>query len=265
MRGPVRLAVAAIALLVLASPSGAVEIRRVESVGAVPATAAQAGGSAPRDAALQDGLFEAVRRVAIDLVTGGEPPAPEEEVLPRGMAVEVLGNDPLVYITRFRILEDRGERPALFVEDPEVETEYVVVTEVHVDVDRLRSRLSENGLLAMPSGESPRLLLEVTVEGVDRYDTFEIVREALIEAAGARSAMLIEARHGIGVFQVETEGRAPDLLNALLRLDRPGLRIAPLAAGERTVGIRVEWAPPEPAEAEPEATGAIDTPARKRY
>ena len=40
-----------------------------------------------------------------------------------------LGKNPLDYANRFRILEDRGERPALFTEIPGVSTEYVVLVE----------------------------------------------------------------------------------------------------------------------------------------
>ena len=94
---------------------------------------------------------------------------------------------------------------------------------------------------------------------------------ALIEAAGAPVAMLVEVEHGVSVFEVETERHAPDLLNALMRLDRPGLRIAPIAAGETSLAVLVEWDPPPSpdsaadAQLDADKAGKIDTPARKRY
>ena len=79
----------------------------MEAVGAVPLGAAAPRHSPPRDAALQAALSDAVRRVALELLPELDPG--ESATL----LDEVLGLDPLDYATRFRILEDRGPRPAL--------------------------------------------------------------------------------------------------------------------------------------------------------
>ena len=57
----------------------------------------------------------------------------------------ILGNDPLVYATRFQVVEDRGEGPRLFGSDLDVDTEYVVIVSVFVDRDRIRERLTRAG------------------------------------------------------------------------------------------------------------------------
>ena len=88
-----------LALALLLAPAAGAEIRQMEAVGAVPLAPDVGHVSPPRDLAVRMALNEAVRRVALDLVPDMEP---EEaaEFLP-----EVLGDEPLDYTTRFRILE----------------------------------------------------------------------------------------------------------------------------------------------------------------
>ena len=56
-----------------------------------------------------------------------------------------LGKDLLPYTRSYRILEDQGELPVLFNDVPGVETEYVVVVEVIVDLDRIAAALESAG------------------------------------------------------------------------------------------------------------------------
>ena len=110
---------------------------------------------------------------------------------------DALGNDPLDYADRFRVVEDRGERPALFSEAPGVETEYVVLVEAHVETSRIRQRLAAAGLLSRPSGDARRYRVRVVLDEVGSYGAYQAVR-TLLEEMGAqrivRLPMVAESR-----------------------------------------------------------------------
>jgi hypothetical protein len=132
-------------LLGLAGAAGG-EVRRVETVGSVPLPSG-AGAPGAREAALREGLAEAVRSIARDLLRASADADPKA-------VAHALGPLPGPYVLRQRVVEDRGERPALLAADPAVRHEYVVVVEAEVDVDRVRRRLSEAGLSPV-SGPGP--------------------------------------------------------------------------------------------------------------
>jgi hypothetical protein len=160
-----------------------------------------------------------------------------------------LGDDPLVYVNGYRIVEDRGERPALFVADPDAETEYVVVVEAQVSVDRVRNRLVERGLLAeAPMGQGERLSLRVTVDGLESYAAYLEVVDALRNEGGARSAKLLEASSGRMVFEVAADHGGPQMLAGLVQARRPGLHITPLLSQDHHLAFRAAWEPSTPAE-----------------
>jgi hypothetical protein len=245
-------------LVVAFAAAGAGEVRQVEAVGAVALGPRSADGSIPRDAAMQAGVFEAVRQVAMALLGGLEPiPHPEPGEEPgddpgsegvENILVEALGDDPFVYVNGYRILEDRGERPALFVADPDAETEYVVVVQAQVSVDRVRNRLIEQGLLVDTSaGQTERLSLRVTVDGLESHAAYLEVVEALTNEGGARSATPVEASSGRVVFEVQADHGGPQLLAGLIQARRPGLHITPLLSQDHLLAFRVEWEPPTPA------------------
>ena len=138
----------ALLALSLAATASARDIERVEVVGAVAVLPGAATSSA-REAAVRRALREAVNRTALALLA--QLPVSED-----GAGIElsgVLGADPLEYASRYQVIEDRGERPALFVTDPDAVSEYVVVVEVYLDLDRVRDRLRAAGLELAPSGE----------------------------------------------------------------------------------------------------------------
>ena len=147
------------ALWLLAAAPAPADLRETEAVGAVPLYADKRPASPPRDAAERKALSEAVRQVALQLLSAQDP----AEVEPRLGAA--LGADPKVYISRFRTLEDRGERPVLFSDDPQARAEYVVVVEAQVDADRVREALSRGGLPVTPAGEARRIRVRVEAEG----------------------------------------------------------------------------------------------------
>jgi hypothetical protein len=211
----------------------------------------------PRDAAISRALSEAVRRVALQLLSAQDP----AEVEPRLAAA--LEADPRLYISRFRILEDRGERPALFSDDAEARTEYVVVVEAMVVADRVRDALARAGLLSAPAGEAPLVRVSVEAEGLEDFASYRALRETLLEGVGVRSALPVELAPGRAILMVESELAGEALLEALVRSAPPGLTLTPLGIGPDRLQLRVALAP-ESAPAEPE-TPAIDTPIQNRY
>ena len=197
--------------------SNETEIRRLEVVGAVALHGRGNPRDTPKDRAVQEGLINGVARVGADLLLEGlliKPSAPNapdpDSPLPDLLAgttltwespvtsflpaqeieeervKEALGRSMVPYTRGFRILEDQGERPALFTQDPDAATEYVVVMEVQVEVARVRQRLEQMGLIQ--SAPLDALTgIELELSGLHEYALYQAVLELLagpgIEAA----------------------------------------------------------------------------------
>lgn len=251
------------ALLVagLASPVVA-DVRRVEALGAVPLDPDSPPTQSPRDSALRRALHDAVWRVALDELVGFDP-ADESS---QDALAEALGRDPRKFATRFRVIEDRGERPALFSEEPGIETEYVVLAEVHVDRDKVRERLRAVGLLSRPSGEARRYRVRIVLDEVGSYGAYQAVR-TLLEELGARSAVPVEMERGRAVLEVDGSRPPDSLVAALVRAAPPNLSIVPLGVDAEGVHLRARFlggaAAPDPG-AWSDAPG-FDTPGANRY
>jgi hypothetical protein len=226
-------------LLVAAGAARGAEERAVEGVGAV---AVKAGSKprpgAPREAALRAAIGEAVRQVAFELVPHLDPAA-------IGPAVErALGSDPRAYANRFRIVEDRGEGPARIVDEPGVETEYVMVVQAQVDVARVRQSLERAGLLAPASGaNSPRQRFRVVIEDLDGYAGYMAVR-TLLDELGVHGAVPVEMERGRAVLEVESRVAPEDLLDSLVRSAPPELRVEPVASDDTSITLRAHFVPP---------------------
>ncbi|MCZ6784151.1 MAG: hypothetical protein O7G30_12665 [Proteobacteria bacterium] len=256
MRTRVLLAVLALALSGL--PGGAhAEVRRMEAVGAVPVDPEARRGSAPRDAAIEEALRESVSRVASELLIDSDGLEDSDLSLE-----EILGSDMIPYTHRFRILEDRGPRRALFADQPGVTTEYVVVVEVHVDVERVKARLTETGLLHAEGARRTQRRVRVEVEGLSDYGAYEALRRSLIEVAGAQSVVPVEFERGRAVLMVESEDRAPDLFDRLQAHTPANLQVFLVRARSDALQLRLEWTPPEPGV--PAGPGASPTPGGSR-
>jgi len=233
-------AIAAALLLVAGLVSA--EVRRLEVVGAVPADADRPTDEPLRRAALEAALDEAVSRVARGLLAGPEGEAPDVDL------DEILG-EPTNYALRYRVLEERGERRALLVDDPDVAMEFVVLVEVHVDVDRVAARLEAAGLAAtLGTGHSFELeLLEVPSERA-----FAAVRRALVEQAGAESAVPVELETGRAVLRVEAAQGSKAAVSRLLAADLgPGISLQSLGSAGGTVRMRLFELPPETPPSDP--------------
>jgi hypothetical protein len=217
------------------------EIRRVEAVGVVPLIQSGPGSVDVLDQAVQAALREAVSRVARDFLMEAEPGEGEGEDL-----AAVLGKRMVPYTARFRILDDQGERPALFAEDPRVTSEYVVEVEVFVDAERVQQRLVEAGLLEPDPGRDAVSRIELEMRGLSGYGAYEAMRVLLTEQLGARQALAQSFEQGIAVLEVEIEGwnvDADSLAEQLLDRSTPELAIRPLELDQGRLVVWVDWSP----------------------
>ncbi len=244
--------------LCFAVPAGAADVRRVDALGAAPMAGEGRSRGSPRDEALRRALQEAVWRIAIEqLASAGAMP---EDAVVSG----ALGNDPLVYATRFQIVEDRGERPALFSDDPEIGSAYVVLAEVYVDVDRVRRQLSGAGLMGAPSGDAGgRFQTRVTLVDVQRWAEIQAVRTLLGEI-GAESAVPIELVRGRAVLAVESRHSAAELMVALRAVAPPELRLELLGAGPDGLELRARFLE-NSGSSSPARSSRFDTTGAKGY
>jgi hypothetical protein len=276
--------VLAIGIVAGAADTACAEIVELEVVGAIPLDAESRRRGIPKDRAIDEALWQGVSRVAADLIAENPAQPPEPEPGPDGVEGvdgvdglegdvepeatedpirEALGTDMVPYTRSFRIVEDQGERPVLFTDHPDAATEYVVVMAVHVDVDKLRERLSAAGLLANDRIEVlTGILLEI--RGLTQYRGYdELVQLIESEAVGAASVMPLQLERGRALLQVEGEWSARELLDRLLAAASPQLTIIPVAidesgdesltssgalplAGLSSLVVAVQWAPPAP-------------------
>jgi hypothetical protein len=128
---------------------------------------------------------------------------------------EALGREMVSYTKSYRIVEDQGERPALFTDEPDVATEYVVLLEVQVETDRVRARLEEAGLLR-PQVVSELTGIRIEILGLTHYRGYQALLDVL--RSDAVSAEDVLPRHfspGRVVVQVEGEWEPDQLLERL--------------------------------------------------
>jgi hypothetical protein len=220
--------------LALAAATAGAEVRPVEAVGAVPLDPDKPMQRPPRDAALDRALVEAVWRVAVEELPDFDADRQEEALR------TALGTDPLEFATRYRILEDRGERPALFTEDPTVKAEYVVLAEVHVDADRVRERLVRARLLVTPSGDRPRWPVRVEIVELRSYASYVAVR-TLLEEMGLRAPVPVEMERGRAVLQVEADRPPAQLLADLVRAATANLSLVPIGSDAESLQVRARF------------------------
>ncbi|UCE84598.1 MAG: hypothetical protein JSU66_09490 [Deltaproteobacteria bacterium] len=262
-----------VVLLGVAAAS-AQEIRRIETLGVVPGDPGALADRAPRDAALDDAVTRAVLRVGLEELArlraaggSGAPPSPRggdggsEEDAARVLAA--LGDRPLEYAVRFRILEDRGRRSRLLLADPGVETEYVVLVEVQVDVERVRARLSSAGLVGGEAGSEPipPRVVRLEIESLPSWRAYAALRAALLEHAGATAVRPVEFERGHAVVDLDSTRSPRQIYEALRRALPPELRIVPVDAGRRRLTLRVVESAPlgdSPPEAAPASSRRRD-------
>jgi hypothetical protein len=252
------------------------EIQRVEAVGAFPIDPNKPSREAPRDAAMRAAIRDAMRRVASGMLPADfvvptqdgvarddndsaedaleafvDPAEAEAELV--AWLDQALGDDPFEFATRFRILDDRGRRPALLSNVEGVEVEYVVVVEVYVDTGRIEEVLRAAGVAFAPSGDGRRFRIALVVEGVNSFAGYEELLQALLDGPGVRSAQPVEFRRGSVVLTVEADREASAVLGDLLTGAPPELQLIPLESQDNSVTLLMDWVAPEP-EPEPDRT-----------
>lgn len=157
---------------------------------------------------------------------------------------KALGREMVPYTKSFRIVEDQGERQALFSDDPDVLTEYVVLLEVQVEVERVRARLEEAGALR-PREASPLTGIRLEVYGLTHYAGYAALLALLqSEAVGAVGVSPLDFARGRVVLRVEGEWSPEELMERLTTEAPPNLSIE--VAGPGAVLAPLGWAPDSP-------------------
>jgi len=257
----------------LAPAAAARDVVRVESVGVA---AVGSGLASPRDAAVRAALLEAVRQTAEDLLAPPEvgdefdedlgdfedleSDAPENTELQR-----ILGDEPLDYLTRFQVVEDRGEGPALFGSTPNVETEYVVIVSVFVDRDRIRERLTRAGMLLIPVGQEPQIRSRLILENLGEYWVYAEIRRVLLEELKMRSAIPRQFAPGRGILELTAAQSPSEFLASLQRSVSDRMDLIPLSVEADEMRLRVELRDPQPLDEPFEEGQPIDTRSPNRY
>jgi hypothetical protein len=222
----------ALLLLLVVSPASA-KVRRLEVVGVVPAGADAQPGVPAREAALGAALAEAVGRVARELLSDEAAADPDLDL------GQVLGGEPREFTLGYRVLEDRGERRALLLADPQVSTEYVLLVEVFVDVPRLESTLGAAGLLLQEPATGVGGELRVVVEPLPTYRAYRALRRHLVEAVGATSVIPALFESDRVELRVDAPLGSEALMDRLVTPPPEGLRVEPVFADGRSVWIRI--------------------------
>ncbi len=248
------------------------DVVRVESVGVA---AVQSDSASPRDAAVHKALLDAVRLTAEDLLaTGaedgigdgpGDPKDLEFVTARRAELQRILGDEPLEYATRFQVVEDRGEGPALFGSDPNVETEYVVIVSVFVDRDRIRERLARAGIALAPVGQEPRIRSLLILEDLGEYWVYAEIRRVLLEELKMHSAIPRQFTPGHAVLELSAAQSPREYLGSLQRSLSDRMNLVPLSVEADVIRLRVEVHARQPSDEEFDESPPIDTLSPNRY
>lgn len=244
-----RLAALLASFLLLAWAGGAragEQVVRVETVGAVPSGAQAPSGVPIRQAALEEALTEAVARVARDLVAAGPAPkggAATQEPTEADDWLSLLGGSADDYALGYRVLEDRGERPALLVRDPKAKTEYEVLVEVHVDADRVAQRLRAVGLLAAPSSGGQSHELTLVLEPLPSWHAIVAIRQALEATQGVHAIPSRFSAAGVAL-RLEAPGNPGALVDQLVASPPPGISLSPDGGGPGQRQLHLVETPP---------------------
>lgn len=265
----IRSVAAGVLALVIPHAAAWAEPQRVEVVGAYPIREAMRSKVNPRDEAIQKALWEGVSRVALELI-GEEGEAEDAEVSgATGASTEtpdatsrfrkIFGPKILPYTRSFRIVEDRGERPVLFADEPGVRSEYLVVVEVLVDVDRVTTELARAGLVARPGGSATSRSVTLELVGLDRYAGLQAVLETLRRDLGATRVETLEFAPTRQLLRIDGPFGADEIAARLGRLESAALILEPVEVDREAGHLRVlaQWFPPVPVE---EADPAVADP-----
>jgi len=225
LSGPTRCrarALAAVALALLVAGGASAEERTVEVLGVFGFTPPQ-----NRTAARQQAVLEGIR-AAVAQVVAESLPALDAEAS-SGVFRRHFYGDARDYVTRFRVIDDRGVQPKELSTNRNASEEYVVKVEASVDAHQVRDRLVKAGLLAGGDGALRRV--ELTLEELPSYAALERIRLALVDQLQAESAVPVEFTTRRAVLAVRTRSDGRGLLDRLAATDLSEWRIEPREAG----------------------------------
>lgn len=224
----------ALPALLLAVPAGS-EVRRVEVLGVAPA--GSEAGVPVRQRALGDALVRGVEEVARELLAKPAAADPDLDL------ARALGREPREFTVGYKVLEDRGERRALLLVDPQVASEYVLLVEVFVDVARVERALQAAGLEVRKPAIAPSAELRLIVEVLPSYPAYEALRRHLMAQVGVSAVTPVVFESGRVELRVDGRLTAPELLDRLVSPPPEGLRVEPVFADGPSVWIRIEELP----------------------
>jgi hypothetical protein len=127
-------------------------------------------------------------------------------------------------------------------------TEYVLVVEVFVDAERIEQRLLDAGLLERDPLAGEVSLIELELQGLERYGALAAVRTLLTERLGASAALPLSFTRGVAVLEVELPGIGADASEVAAQLEDlgpPELLIRSLEADPDRAVLDVTWRPAE--------------------
>jgi hypothetical protein len=231
------LALALAANLALAAPAAAVG-KRVEAVGVAPAPPPGTEVDEPlRRQAVANALEQAVLKEAGSLA--GRPAGRE---LPPGDPIrKALAGDPSRYTVRYRVLEDLGERPALFLAG-EAERELAVRVEVLVDSDRIAETLLAAGLMEEELPVRADGAVHLILEGPPSWKALQLLRAHLL-ANGATGITPEAFEAGRAVWAVAGPWSSEALRDLLTQQPPAGLEISDARADAVSLALWLREAP----------------------
>lgn len=266
--------VAVAGVVFLPSSVAVAEVRTLEVVGTVSIDPTRVSSVVPRDAAIEQALREAVFQVAKEFLADRPIDGPGDDEIdpqlnplvnqdPRGSPTRtgpgraisslpkfepdspdlyaILGKKMVPYTLRFRVMEDRGQRPALFSDDPNVSQEYMVIVEVQVDVDRIRAKLVSAGLLLASENLPGSNEVRLEIEGLTLYPAYLAMRELLEGPLGVTGVFPVEMGRDRIILDVETRSSAVEFLEQMLLLAPRAIQIVPVGADGNRVQVVVNW------------------------
>jgi len=253
-----------VAGLLLAVASQAADPHQVEVVGTFPIRESMRGKLDPREEAIQKALWEAVSRVALEQMGEEADPVPVETnpskspgqapgaapVDPTLRFRKIFGREIMPFTRSFRILEDRGEHPVLFADQPGVRSEYLVVVEVLVDVERVTAELSRAGLVAGKPRGGSREPITIELIGLDQHAGLRRVLDTLRRDLSATHIETLEFSPARQLLRLESPFGPAEFASRLGRLETADLMLDAVEVdpGQRRLRVLAQWFAPSPGE-----------------
>jgi len=183
------------------------------------------GGPPPTvERAVRDGFVKALQ----DAVRGMLGFSSLEEY--ENPALEQLYRQPQRFILSYRVLQETT-----------LSNGYMVLLEVTIDTDRVRTRLRQLGVLTdIPSLEEPRTL-QVVVRGINEYEAYRDI-EALLgnEEEGGREVTIAEMEAGRFVWNLVTTEEIRHLADRLQNTHVGGHRLVSGTVTDTMLEIEIE-------------------------